>query len=102
MRYWSASKDSNTPYDFSENDCLCADGLAPSANEVSAYLYHDISVGYGQGPYSIRLGVNNAFDKGPPMLPQFTQYGNTGTNTAAEAYDTVGAAWYLAFNYNTD
>lgn len=36
------------------------------------------------------------------MLPQFTQYGNTGTNTAAEAYDTVGAAWYLAFNYNTN
>lgn len=102
MRYWSSSKDSNTPNDFSENDCLCDDGLAPSANVVSAYVYHDISVGYGQGPYSIRLGVNNAFDKDPPMLPQFTQYGNTGTNTAAEAYDTVGAAWYLAFNYNTE
>ena len=35
-------------------------------------------------------------------LPQFTQYGNTGTNTAAEAYDTIGAQWYLSFNYYTN
>jgi hypothetical protein len=50
----------------------------------------------------VTLGVNNAGDKDPPMLPQFTQYGNTGTNTAAEAYDTIGSAWYVAFNYNTN
>ena len=102
MRYWSAAKDSNTPELFNENDCFCANGLAPSVNEVSAYVYHDISVGYSNGPYSMRLGLNNAFDKKPPMLPQFTQYGNTGTNTAAEAYDTIGAAWYLQFNYATN
>lgn len=102
MRYWAESKDSNTPELFNENDCFCDEGLAPSANVVPSYVYHDLSVRWGQGPYSIRVGVNNAFDKEPPMLPQFTQYGNTGTNTAAEAYDTVGAAWYLAFNYNTN
>jgi iron complex outermembrane receptor protein len=102
MRFWDRSKDSNTPELFNENDCFCANGLAPSANEVPAYVYHDISISYVQGPYSVTLGVNNAGDKDPPMLPQFTQYGNTGTNTAAEAYDTIGSAWYLAFNYNTD
>ena len=102
MRYWSAAKDSNTPELFNENDCFCANGLAPNVNEVSAYVYHDISVGYSNGPYSFRLGLNNAFDKDPPMLPQLTQYGNTGTNTAAEAYDTIGAAWYLQFNYLTN
>jgi hypothetical protein len=36
------------------------------------------------------------------MLPQITQYGNTGTNTAVEAYDTIGAQWFLSFNYRTN
>jgi outer membrane receptor protein involved in Fe transport len=101
-RYWDRSKDSNTPELFNENDCFCALGLAPSANEVPSYVYNDFSVSYSRESYTIRLGINNAFDKQPPMMPQFTQYGNTGTNTVTEAYDTVGAAWYLAFNYNTN
>jgi outer membrane receptor protein involved in Fe transport len=102
MRFWDRSKDSNTPELFNENDCFCANGLAPSANEVPTYVYHDLSIAYTSGQYSVTVGVNNAGDKDPPMLPQFTQYGNTGTNTAAEAYDTIGSAWYLAFNYNTN
>ena len=102
MRYWSSAKDSNTPELFNENDCFCANGLAPSANEVDAYVYHDLSLSYGNGPYTVRLGLINAFDKEPPMLPQFTQYGDTGTNTAAGAYDTIGAQWYLSFNYRTN
>ena len=102
MRYWSRSKDSNTPELANENDCFCASGLAPSANEVASYVYNDISVAFNKDTYSIRFGINNAFDKKPPMLPQFTQFGNTGTNTSTEAYDTVGAAWFLAFNYNTN
>jgi outer membrane receptor protein involved in Fe transport len=102
MRYWSSAKDSNTPELFNENDCFCANGLAPSANEVDAYIYHDISLSYRTGPYTVRLGLLNAFDEEPPMLPQFTQYGVTGVNTAPEAYDTIGAQWYLSFNYNTN
>lgn len=101
-RYWDRSKDSNTPELQNENSCICASGLAPSANEVASYVYNDFSVSYNQESYSIRLGINNAFDKQPPLLPQITQFGNTGTNTVTEAYDTIGAAWYLAFNYNTN
>lgn len=102
MRYWSSAKDSNTPELFNENDCFCAEGLAPSANEVDAYVYHDISLSYRTGPYTVRLGLVNAFDEKPPMLPQFTQYGVTGVNTAPEAYDTIGAQWYVSFNYRTN
>jgi len=102
MRYWSSAKDSNTPELFNENDCFCANGLAPSANEVDAYFYHDISASWSNGPYTVRLGLINATDEEPPMLPQFTQYGDTGTNTAAGAYDTIGAQWYLSFNYRTN
>jgi len=50
----------------------------------------------------MRLGLISAFDKEPPMLPQFTQYGVAGVNTAPEAYDTIGAQWYLSFNYRTN
>ena len=101
LRYWSASKDSNTPELQNENSCVCALGLAPSANEVDAYVYHDFSVGWASGPFSVRAGINNAFDKKPPKLPQITQFGNTGTNTVAEAYDTIGAAWFVQFTYNS-
>ena len=102
IRYWDRSKDSNTPELNNENSCFCANGLAPSANEVASYVYNDVSVTYSRDTYSIRFGVNNVFDKEPPLLPQITQFGNTGTNTVTEAYDTVGAAWYLQFNYNTN
>jgi outer membrane receptor protein involved in Fe transport len=102
VRYWASSKDSNTPELFNENDCFCANGLAPSANEVASYVYNDVSITYTRDSYNVRFGVNNLFDKDPPMMPQFTQFGNTGTNTVTEAYDTVGAAWYLQFNYRTD
>ena len=101
-RYWGSSKDSNTPELQDENGCFCANGLLPEINEVGSYVYNDVSISYLQDNYSVRVGVNNVFDKQPPMLPQFTQYGNTGTNTVTEAYDTVGAAWYIAFNYNTN
>jgi iron complex outermembrane receptor protein len=102
VRYWDRSKDSNTPELFNENDCFCSLGLAPSANEVGSYVYNDVSLTWSRDRYTVRLGVNNLLDKQPPMLPQFTQFGNTGTNTVTEAYDTVGAAWFLRFNYNTE
>ena len=101
-RYWDRSKDSNTPELFNENDCFCSLGLDPSVNEVASYVYNDFSIGYSPGQYSVRLGINNAFDKKPPVLPQFTQFGNTGTNTSTEAYDTIGSVWYLSFNYKTN
>ncbi len=102
LRFWDRSKDSNTPELFNENDCFCSLGLDPSVNEVASYVYNDVSVAWANGPYTVRLGVNNLFDKEPPLLPQFTQYGNTGTNTVTEAYDTIGSAWYISFNYNTE
>jgi outer membrane receptor protein involved in Fe transport len=34
VRMWGEAKDSNTPELINENDCICAEGLAPSANVV--------------------------------------------------------------------
>ena len=101
-RYWDSAKDSNSPELQDENGCFCSIGLAPGINEVASYVYNDFSISYNRESYDIRFGINNAFDKQPPLLPQFTQFGNTGTNTVTEAYDTIGAAWYLQFNYSTN
>ena len=100
-RYWHNSLDSNSPGQTNENSGVFGEPLAPSANETGTYVYHDLSLTWQNGPFTVALGLNNAFDKAPPMFPQVTQYGNTGTNTVTEAYDTVGSAWFLSFNYNS-
>ena len=102
VRMWGEAKDSLTPELFNDNDCFCSLGWADSVNTVETYYYHDFSVGYSDGPWAVKAGLNNAFDKGPPILPQISNYGNTGTNTAVEAYDTVGSAWYLQFNWSLE
>ncbi|MEE4163638.1 MAG: hypothetical protein V2I25_14130, partial [Woeseiaceae bacterium] len=98
-RFWDSVKDSNTPELTNENTGLNAP-YGPELNEIPSYFYHDASVAYVRDSYSVRLGVNNAFDKQPPQLTQLSQYGNTGTNVAAEAYDPIGRAWFVSFTYS--
>ena len=99
VRIWGAAKDSLQPEE--DGNCFfCDNGLAPSANEIDTFYYVDLSLRYSDGPWSVAVGVNNAFDKGPPKLPQLAQYTDTGTNTATEAYDTIGAAWYVQLNWS--
>ena len=100
VRMWGEANDSNSVELGDENGFL--DIIAPNINTVDTYYYHDLSLGYSGDRWTVRGGLNNAFDKKPPPLPQTTQYGNTGTNTSTEAYDTVGAAWYLQFNWSTE
>jgi outer membrane receptor protein involved in Fe transport len=101
-RVWGAAKDSNTAALTDENSDLFGNPLAPSLNEVDTYILHDFSIGYSDGPWSVKAGLNNAFDKKPPFLGQSSQYGVTGVNTAPEAYDTVGAAWYVQLNWSME
>ena len=99
FRYWHRSTDSNTPNLTNENSDVFGNPLHPSKNEIASITYNDVSVAYAQDRYAVTVGVNNVFDKQPPLLTQISQWGNTGTNTATEAYDTVGRAWFLQFNY---
>lgn len=100
-RLWDRVNDSNTPELTNENSDSSGNPLHPSKNEVPTYIYHDASVGFATDRYSIRAGINNVLDKQPPLLTQYSQYGNTGTNIAAEAYDPIGRAWYLSFTYRS-
>jgi outer membrane receptor protein involved in Fe transport len=101
-RYWDRSKDSNTPLLQNENGGVLGNPLAPNKNEVGTYVYHDLSLGWSDGPYQVILGVTNVGDKNPPLLTQTSQYGTTGVNTAPEAYDTIGRQWYVSFTYSTE
>ncbi|MEM8815121.1 MAG: TonB-dependent receptor [Pseudomonadota bacterium] len=97
-RLWDRVKDSNTPELTNENSGLNAP-YGPELNEIPTYVYHDLSAAYQADNYSVRVGLNNAFDKQPPLLTQSSQWGNPGTNVAAEAYDPVGQSWYVQFTY---
>jgi len=102
VRHWDRVKDSNTPELTNENSDVFGNPVAPSKNEVPTYIYNDFSIAYSRDEISVRAGVNNVFDKQPPLLTQISQYGNTGTNIAAEAYDPIGRAWFLSVTYATE
>ena len=100
LRHWDRVKDSNTPELQNENTGLNAP-YGPELNEVGTYVYNDISFAYSQDALTVRLGLNNAFDKNPPQLTQLSQWGNTGTNLVSEAYDPVGRTWFLTLTYRS-
>lgn len=100
-RFWDSVKDSNTPELQNENFGFNGP-YGPELNDISSIFYHDASVAYEADAYTVRLGLNNVFDKQPPLFTQFSQYGNTGTNVVAEAYDPIGRTWFLSFTYSVE
>jgi hypothetical protein len=102
IRYWDRSNDSNTPELQNENGGVLGNPLAPNKNTVGSYVYHDLSLGWNDGPFQVVAGITNLADKQPPLLTQTSQYGITGVNTAPEAYDTIGRQWYVSFTYSTN
>jgi outer membrane receptor protein involved in Fe transport len=66
-------------------------------NHVPAYVYHDFQVRYAL-PTKSRLeayiGVNNAFNKQPPFLPQGMASTTPGTETDPVDYDPFGRFVY--------
>ncbi len=91
MRYWASVVDSKFEYNGNYTD---GNGLT-TYNSVGAVIYHDINARYNfSDGIQAYVGVNNLFNKQPPMLPQGTVYGDTGPNTATTAYDVTGRYYY--------
>lgn len=89
---------SNPGYGASTSACgvtNCA-GLDQSIN---GYNYIDLSASYQiWDKYTIRLGVNNLFDKDPPLLTNFAIGGINGTNNNTYTmYDTLGRLLFVHF-----
>jgi len=72
---------------------------------ISSYVYHDLNASYrfGSGDrYRLFVGVDNVFDKSPPVLGQGIPGDVTGTNTAADVYDAIRRYYYVGFNGSFD
>lgn len=87
-------------YQSSIVDTLGEDPDDPDSEylKVKAYTYHDMQVRYDFGrdeSYGVYVGVDNVFNKKPPVVDQNKASNITGTETAAESYDPIGRFIYL-------
>jgi outer membrane receptor protein involved in Fe transport len=88
VNYLSSMKDT-----LDEN----APALPPQFNNIDAYTYHDLQLRYDFGAdkqYNAYLGIDNVFDKKPPVINQLGASHITGTETAADTYDAIGRFLY--------
>lgn len=73
----------------------------PEVNNVSDVFYHDFQARYEFGEdrkFAFFAGVDNAFDRKPPILPNgLTSSGLTGVETSQE-YDAIGRYMYAGVN----
>ena len=71
----------------------------PGFGHIGGYGYIDLSASISWGPHlSFRVGANNVFDKGPPIvlsgnLPN-CGFGGCNDNTWVGTYDTLGRYVY--------
>jgi outer membrane receptor protein involved in Fe transport len=74
----------------------------PDDLPIGAYFYHDMQLRYSWGDdskYAAYFGVDNVFDKKPPLVEQNFASNITGTETAAESYDPIGRFLYAGFEF---
>jgi len=74
--------------------------LGDETNSVKAYMYHDLQARFQVGEDDTRslefyAGVDNLFDKKPPIINQNGASNITGTETAADTYDPYGRRFYV-------
>ncbi|MDB5973191.1 MAG: TonB-dependent receptor [Hydrocarboniphaga sp.] len=75
--------------DITNSEVATVDG---NPIHIPSIIYHDFAAAYTYEPTrtKLTLGVQNAFDKQPPLFYQFVLNANTDVNT----YDTVGSFFY--------
>lgn len=66
---------------------------ASSRIAVGSVTYHDVAAGYTYGPTNTKLllGIENVFDKQPPIFYQYA----LNANTNVETYDAIGRFMYV-------
>lgn len=67
-------------------------------NEIDPMVYNDIQLRYTfLEDYQVFVGVDNVFDRKPPIIPAPFAVNVTGTETAADVYDPIGRFFYAGF-----
>ncbi|WP_370032819.1 TonB-dependent receptor domain-containing protein [Qipengyuania mesophila] len=69
-------------------------GAAASVGDIGQQNYFDLTLSYDLDPVMLRLGVNNIFDKEPPIMG--ANYGGNNGNTYVETYDPVGRRIFMS------
>jgi iron complex outermembrane recepter protein len=99
-RYFAATVNSMTspsvPPDYQP-------GYTPVDSRLPSISYFDLHASYVWNKATIRLGVNNVFDKDPPLLDTVSSGGNSvyaESNTYPSLYDTLGR--YIFLNVTVD
>jgi outer membrane receptor protein involved in Fe transport len=65
--------------------------------DVPSYYYFDLGFGYRfNDQLMLRAGINNLFDKQPPLLADAV----LGPNTDTRLYDVFGRTYYFSFVWN--
>ena len=76
------------------------DVASANAIRVPPYAYHDVQASIGIGAnkrFEFYGGVNNLFDKKPPVFNDTNQVTWPGTQTVADTYDVYGRLLYVGF-----
>lgn len=70
--------------------------LGDSTNSIKAYWYHALQARFAveKDRLEFYAGVDNLFDKRPPVINQNGASNNTGTETAAISFDPIGRKIY--------
>jgi outer membrane receptor protein involved in Fe transport len=71
--------------------------LGDATNSIDAFWYHDAQARFAVGDQKrleFYVGVDNVFDKKPPVINQNGASNITGTETAADTYDPFGRSFY--------
>lgn len=85
-------------WDQRSSDIDLGTGAAASVGDIGAQSYIDLTTSFAVEPFTLRFGVNNVFDKEPPIIA--SGYGGSNGNTYVETYDPVGR--YLFVNATLD
>lgn len=75
-----------------------AKALAPTTpiQGTGSYDIFNLSAGYNWDKYSLRFGIDNLFDKQPPILNADTLSGDTNSDqTSPGYYDILGRRWFM-------
>jgi outer membrane receptor protein involved in Fe transport len=83
------------------NGSLAANGAIPDAH-MDAQNYYDLAIQYRLfDKYQLRIGVNNLFDKRPPIVgADECPTGPCNGNVYSQAYDSLGRYMFVALTAN--
>ena len=65
--------------------------------ETEGQMHHDVSVSYNGATWLLTAGINNVFDKEPPLIDQAAGPNRNNAVTSA-AYDNIGRSYFARFS----